>query len=51
MGDHKVKCIYYKVFMMAFCISLFIHAYYKTVKNSFEIVIFCTLLFHCLECI
>ena len=37
MGDHKVKCVYYKVFIMTFCISHFIHAYYKTIKNSLEL--------------
>ena len=37
MGDHKVKCVYYKVFIMTFCISLFIYAYYKTIKNSLKL--------------
>jgi hypothetical protein len=38
MGDHKVKRVYYEVFIMTFCISLFIHAYYnKTIKNSLEL--------------
>jgi hypothetical protein len=37
MGDHKVKRVYYKVFIMTFCISPFSHAYCKTIKNSLEL--------------